>query len=608
MKFLLIILLFFFAVPVFAQTETDRELAQYYYTNGEFDKAISYYQKLYDTDPSRFHFNRLYECLISQKEIKSAEKLIKKQISLNKYEIDYQVILGQFHEETGEPDKAQKIYNDLIDNLSADAGSIIALFNSFKGKGRNDLALATIEKGRKLLKDSYPLHIQFADLYGATGQTDKMISEYINLIEFHSGYLSSVQTLLSRQFDLSDENLIEYDLIKKAILEKTQKNPNDVVFSEMLIWLFIQRKNFNGALIQAQAMDKRQEGQGQKVFELGNICVENQDYVSARKAFQYIIDLGSEKLYYFHAGNALLNTRFLEVTKGKSFTQEDLNATITAYNGAIAKQRNKRTAFQLILELAHIEAFYADRSDSAILRLDEALLIPGLTDIQKAEIKMQLADIHVLHGDIWEASLLYMQVESEFKYETIGHEAKFKNARIFYYDGEFDFAQSQLSVLKESTSKLIANDALKLSLLITDNFGLDSNYQAMIWFAQGDLLIEQHKFELAFELLDSITEVYPYHQLGDEVLLRKANAMLKMGEWLKAKSFLEELLKYYREDILADDALFTLATIAEENELDNVRASELYKQILFEIPGSLYSDEARKRFRRLRGEPVEDEL
>jgi tetratricopeptide (TPR) repeat protein len=259
------------------------------------------------------------------------------------------------------------------------------------------------------------------------------------------------------------------------------------------------------------------------------------------------------------------------------------------------------------MEMSHIQAFYSDKSNEAISNLKEALNTPGITDMQKAETKMLLADIHVLHSDIWEAALFYMQVENDFKFEPIGHEAKFKNARIFYYDGEFDFAQAQLGVLKESTSKLIANDALKLSLLITDNFGLDSNFRAMSWYANGDLLIEQHKYTEAFQLFDSIILTFPYHSLGDEILLVKAKAMQQQGKWEDAIRFLEELLKYHKEDILADDAIFQLAEIYE-NQLNNKeKAADFYKIILFDYKGSLYSEEARKRFRSLRGESLSEE-
>lgn len=602
MKYCLLLILVFISLGLKAQVDTDMQLAQHYYSSGDFEKAKIYYVKLYEKDPSKFNFLRYYDCLIQTNDKKEAEKVLKKQSNANRYDIEYQVILGQFYEENNETDKAQKLYSSLIEDLQADPNSIISLFNAFKGKGRNDLALSTIEKGRKLLKGTYPLHFQFAELYGATGEKDKMIAEYLDLLDFHSSYASSIQSLLSRQIDFSAAESKEFDLMKNALLERIQKRPEESVYSEMLVWLFIQKRNFSGALTQMQALDKRLNEQGRRVLDLGRICVENKEYETARKCFKYVTNLGTDQLYYYQAETALLNTRFLEVTTNRNYSKEELDATLLEYKTTIDRVGKKRSSISLIIEMCHIQAFYANQASSAITTLTEALTIPGLTDMQKSEVKMELADIHVLHGDIWEASLYYMQIETDLKFEPIGHEAKFKNARIFYYDGEFDFAQSQLSVLKESTSKLIANDALKLSILITDNFGLDSNYQAMTWFANADLLVEQHRFDEAFILYDSIIKTYPYHSLGDEILIRKSKAMQDQGRWSEAISFLEELLKYNGEDILADDALFQLGDIYENHLNNKEKASDYYKTLLFNFKGSLYSVEVRKRFRQIRGD------
>lgn len=607
MKYFFVTYFLFSSLLAYSQGETDQQLALHYFSSGDFEKAKTYYARIYDNDPSKFNFNRYYECLTQTNELKEAEKVLKKQITANRSDLEYKVLLGQFYEQNKEPAKAQKLYDDLINDLESDPNSVINLFNAFKSKNKNDLALQTIEKGRKLLKSSYPLHFQFAELYGATGQSEKMMNEYLDLLDFNTGYASTIQTVLTRQIDFSEEDSKEYSILRNALLERIQKKPNEPVYAEMLIWLLIQSRNFNSALVQAQALDKRLGEQGRRVLELGQMCVENKEFETARKSFKYITLLGEDKMYYFQAENALLNTRFLEVTTNRNYSKAEIETTIAEYQVILNRVGKKRTSIPLIMEMSHIQAFYSDKSNEAISNLKEALNTPGITDMQKAEIKMLLADIHVLHGDIWEAALFYMQVENDFKFEPIGHEAKFKNARIFYYDGEFDFAQAQLGVLKESTSKLIANDALKLSLLITDNFGLDSNFRAMSWYANGDLLIEQHKYTEAFQLFDSIILTFPYHSLGDEILLVKAKAMQQQGKWEDAIRFLEELLKYYKEDILADDAIFQLAEIYENQMNNKEKASEFYKIILFDYKGSLYSEEARKRFRSLRGESSSEE-
>jgi tetratricopeptide (TPR) repeat protein len=258
--------------------------------------------------------------------------------------------------------------------------------------------------------------------------------------------------------------------------------------------------------------------------------------------------------------------------------------------------------FQIILELSHIKAFYGNQIMESIELLTNLLATPGLTDMQRAQVKMKLADVQVLGGDIWEASLLYMQVDNDFKFEQIGNEAKYKNARVFYFDGEFDFAQGQLNVLKESTSKMIANDALQLSVMITDNYGLDSNYQAMLWFATAERLIEQHRYDSAFVLLDSIQITFPMHALADEILFRKGKAMEDQGKWKEAVDYYSDLLKFHSDDILGDDALFRLAEI-EENQFQNKeKALEYYKRLMIDFKGSLFSTESRARIRYLRGD------
>jgi tetratricopeptide (TPR) repeat protein len=606
MKFLSLFLLLLLSSFARAQEGTDQQLAQHYYSSGEFEKALPYCQKVFNKDNNKFNFLRYYDCLLKTSEDKGAERLLRKQISSYPNELEYPVMLGELYESQQRTKEANKLYQELITEYAGSSFTIQDVYKAFHSRGKDELALQALERGRKVLKDSYPLNFQFAEIYAAQGRTEQMIDEYLNLIDVQTSYSSVVQTTLAQQIDFSTESSTEYDLLKQKLLEKIQKKPGEFVYAEMLIWLFIQKKQFSAALVQTQALDKREKGLGNRVYDLGVMCVQNKAYDVARKAFQYVVDLGPDNSLFYDAEYALLNTRFLEITQNRNYSPEELATTMAEYNRAIDRVGKSRASIGLMRELAQIQAYYANESAQAQALLEEALKIPGLTNIQTAELKMLLADILVLRDDIWESSLLYMQIDKDFKYEPIGFEAKFKNARIFYYDGDFDFAQSQLSILKESTSKLIANDALKLSLLITDNYGLDSNFTAMSQFAHADLLLEQHQYDKAFQLFDSITTAFPYHGLSDEILLRKSAAMQNQGKWTEAVAYLDELLKYYSEDILADDALFQLGSMYE-NQLPNTeKAIECYKKILFDYKGSLYTVEARKRLRILRGDQVEE--
>jgi tetratricopeptide (TPR) repeat protein len=604
MRLTLLILMFFLSSSLVFAQGTDEQLAQHYFTNGEFEKALSYCQKAYNKEPNKFNFKRLYECYTQTQNEKDAEKLLKKQLSANKNDFEYPVMLGELYEKQGKEKEALKIYQELVDDYAGSTMTIQDIYVLFKNKGKNDWALKTLDKGRKVFKDNYPLHLLFADLYSITGEKEKMINEYIDLLEINATYAENIKASLARQLDFQQESK-ELDLLKTSLIEKAQKKPNETVYGDILIWLFTQKKQFNLALTQAQALDKREKGNGKRVYDLGQECTQNKVYDVARKAFQYVVSLGDEGVYFYEAEFSLLNVRFLEITNQRSYSQAEIAQALGEYKQTLDRVGKNRNALPLIRERAHILAYYANQGPQAIVELQEALKIPGLTSIQLAEVKMLLADVLVISGDVWEASLLYMQVDKDFKFEVIGSEAKFKNARIFYYDGDFDFAQSQLDVLKQSTSKLIANDAMNLSVLITDNYGLDSNYVAMSKFAQADLFLEQRLYEQAFVLYDSITTLFPYHSLSDEILFRKAQAMEKQGKWGEAIRFYDELLQYYATDLLADDALFRLGIIYSEHQMNTEKANECFKKILLDYKGSLLTNASRNRLRQLRGEQVE---
>jgi tetratricopeptide (TPR) repeat protein len=591
-----------------AQSETDIQLAQYYFINGEYDKATSYYEKLYSSQSTKIYFTRYLECLIQIKDFKTAEKTIKKFISQNKNDMEIQVVLGEFYEDIDEPQKSAKVYEELLSVVSANPGEIINLFQLFVGKRKFDLAKKVLDKGKKIAP-YYPFNFQYADLYSLTGNNRLMIEEYINYLILQPSMFESIQNAISSRIDLSKSDGKDYLMLKEILLQKIQADNSNFIYSEMLIWLFVQNKNFNSAFTQVVALDKRLQGDGYRVLDLGNICLENKSYDIARNCFNYIISLGSDNQYFIEGQKLLLNSRFIELTTNRAYNQNEIDATLVDYSSVLARLGKTKFTIGILNEQAHILAFYADRAAEAIVILQDAILVQSLTDIQRAQLKMQLADIEVLKGDIWEASLLYMQIDKDFKFEAIGGEAKYKNARIFYFDGEFDFAQSQLNILKESTSKIIANDAMNLSVSITENFGLDSNYTAMTWFSSAELLIEQHKYLEAFTLFDSIQLNYPLHSLADDILYRKAKAMEMQGKWAESCMLYEDILKFYSKDIFADDALFRLGDIYEQILLDKDKALEYYKKLAIDYKGSFYGAEIIKRIRILRGDKnVEEDI
>jgi TolA-binding protein len=317
-----------------------------------------------------------------------------------------------------------------------------------------------------------------------------------------------------------------------------------------------------------------------------------------------VLAKGKTNYFYTDARKELLNASYQKIISKGNYSSTDLLELEKNYIATIDELGKSANTVPLLKSFAHLQAFYLKKPQEAIELLEEAIALPNVEPHLKADCKLELGDILLATGDIWEASLRYSQVEKEFKHDAIGQEAKFRNAKISYYTGDFKWAQSQLDVLKGATSKLIANDAMDLSLLISDALAVDTNTAPLLIYARADLLAFQNKDDEAIQTLDSINTLFPNHALADEILYKKAQLELKHGKYTEAAAFYEQIINNYGTDILADDALFKLADL-NENQFNNpTKAKELYQQLLEKYPGSLYVVEARKRFRILRGDTI----
>jgi tetratricopeptide (TPR) repeat protein len=602
-KILFILIFLSFPVAILAQEGkgSDEQLAVEYYRNKEFDKAAVYYERLFEKTGADFYYGYFLDCLLELKDFKKAEKLVRRQIKKAPYAPAYAVDLGYVFTKAGEFPKAKKEYEGIIGKLTENQTLIYETANAFLKREEADLALATYEKGRKLFKGGF--NFEIAELYYLKGDFNAMVGEYLELLTQSEGYAPQVQNYLQRIF--GNENTPERaEILRNQLAKRIQKYPDKPVFSELLIWQLVMEKDFNAAFIQVRALDKRFKEDGLRVLNLAQTAQSNKDFDVAAKAYQYLIDKGKEHPIYVPAKIELLKVLNLKITEQAQYTNEDLITLEKNYNSTLAELGIHARTAPLMKELASLYAFYLHNNEKAIELLEECLKIPGVQPYFKAEVKLLLGDIFLIDGEIWESSLLYSQVEKDFKHDPVGDEAKLRNAKVSYYTSDFGWAQGQLDVLKGSTSKLIANDAMRLSLLITDNTTVDTNLVPLEMFAKADLLIFQNKLPEALLTLDSINTYFPAHALEDDILWTRAIVMEKKQNWTEATKYLMQIVEAFGYDILADDALYKAASIYEYQLKDFSKASELYQRLITDYPGSTFIVEARKRFRELRGDKL----
>ena len=397
----------------------------------------------------------------------------------------------------------------------------------------------------------------------------------------------------------------DFKELQVQLYDRIREDPKATVYPELLTWLFIQNKDYKNALRQVRAMDRRLKENGGRVYRLAQTAARDKDYPTAIKAYNYIVEnKGQQNTYYLEAKREILKCKRLQLVAGYTYSLEDLKILEKEYEEFLNEFGRNKSTGSIILELAELEAFYINDLDKAISLLDEMVGYPGMRIQLRAEAKIALADYYLMQGERWESTLLYSQVDKNFKDDLLGQLARFKNAKLSYYTGDFQWAQDQFSVLKASTSKLIANDALDLSVFIMDNLGLDTTAAPMLLYAKADLLVFQNRFADAFKTLDSINVLFPKHSLEDDIYYTKAKIHLKKKELEQAASMFTHIIDNFDESIRLDNAIFELADLYEKHLNKKEEAKALFKRIITDHTDSTFAVEARKRFRVLRGEEL----
>ncbi|MBK8517502.1 MAG: tetratricopeptide repeat protein [Saprospiraceae bacterium] len=397
----------------------------------------------------------------------------------------------------------------------------------------------------------------------------------------------------------------DYAELQRQLYLKIQEKANIPHYGELLQWTFTQKKEYDKALRQAKALDRQFEENGSRVFNLAETAYKDKDYNTAIEAYQYIVsNHGRNTSYYLDAKRGLLNSKKSRVTDSFNYTKADLLTLKQEYNSFLNEMgRNTQTA-TLMQEFAEFEALYVNELDTAILILEDLRQFGGLSPESVAKAKLALGDYYLMSGDRWEASLLFSQVDKDFKEGQVGEYARYRNAKLSYYAGDFEWAQEQFKILKGATSKLISNDAIDMSVFILDNLGMDTTDVTLKMYAQADLLAFQNKFSEALILLDSIKILFPDHSLDDDVMYTKAQIFRKLRKTDDMIAMYQAIIEKYPEEIRADNALFELAELYETKLNEPEKAKHLYEKIFLEYASSTFASEARQRFRKLRGDEL----
>ena len=580
--------------------QSNEQLASYYFSNGDYPQAIELYEALYKRTANKYYYQMLLRSYKALPDLKAAERLVERRQKKVPGDITAYVDMGDVLMARNEPKKAEKNYMEAIQRLGYDSKQLGDLVMAFESAGRQDLAIKAYLHMRE--KASAPLAyvMELATLYQRVGDYEKMMMEYFDLLDKAPGNMGSVQIALQRALNETSNSQLAEGL-RRTLVSRIQQQPNNMQYLEMMIWFSLQQKDFNFALTQAKAVDARfPDLGGEQLLRVASIARSNGDYITAAQGYSDLVKKGKDHPLYYESRVGLLLNEFDRLNADYPLSGSQLKELERSYEEALEELGKNSGTVQLMRNYAQIEAYHAHKVQAAADMLYDVIEMPKVDPRTLNEAKLELGDLLLFAGELWDASLLYMQVEKANKNDVVGAMAKFKNAKLSYYNNDLEWAKSQLDVLRASTSKLIANDAMELSLLISDNMEEDSTYTMLELYAHAELLLYRNLLDSAWDAFDDISHRALSHPLFDEVLFQKAKIRMRQARFAEADSLLQQLVDLYPDDILADDGWMMLGRINEE-KLNNIeRARSCYEKLILDYPVSLYVDEARKRYNLLK--------
>jgi len=602
--------------------DSNKELAYVLYNQNDFTRAAILLEDIVEANPrDELSYRRYLQCLIKTNQQEKAIKFVKKKVKKSPYPILY--VVDECYVNTTFPDgpnkqkytlRAEELKALIIEQLTVHAmeqmgQQHIAIAQRFEQYELKEYAIAVLQSADQILGDINPeISNKLAELYMETGNREKGLQRYVMLMLSGVPFESMKQVFETQITDSAD-----YVLLQRLLLKQIEQNPEVTAFSEGLKWTFVKQGNWQSAFLYTRSIDKRLKENGERVFELGELCQSNGEYPVALQCFQYCIGL---KETFFDP--ALAQAKWIDVTyditmKGRPRIEDviQLQKQMLAFEQNYGPQEaSLSNALKYAQLLIRYDSLFAVTQESGkisgsqqAIKLLEKYIDPSthLKKISLAKVKMTLGDVLLSRGDVWTSELLYAQVEKDFTEEEMGQFAKFKRAELSFYRGDFDWASMQLEVLKSATTQLISNDAMELALVIIDNLGIDSNYTALTWYGKALLAEKQQHYKLANKYLDSITTEFPGHGLSDEILFVKARMAETTGDYVAATNLLETLSIAYNFDILADNSLYKLGMLYMYSMNQPEKAKIAFEKLIEKYSSSVYIVDARREYRKIRG-------
>lgn len=484
--------------------------------------------------------------------------------------------------------KAQDLINSKEEYMFL-AESLVRLKQYAKAR---DVLLNGRSKGR----DIYLFSDELTKIYILIGDKKNGVLEILTHLKNTRNMATAQGRLYALMLD--DQSKVELD---KILNDKYSEDKNDTYVLFLYIWFARTAEYFQKALELTIVYDKLLKSNYSEVLRFANQCKNDGQYDIAIQGFLLVIEQGKNNPNSSSALYGLARSLEQKNLSSDTISKQNLEQIVNLYTRIVKDYPNTIQELEGIYRLAYIAAKNERDYPKSIELLKKISRKWGLIPVY-IDSQFELSDQYVKVGKLEEAqNVLRSFIKSIPKNEadiqrSVIEKAKFRIARIHYFQGEIDSSKSVMDNIDAVPNSEVKNDILEFNAFLNKNQNINA---ALSLYSQAELLEFQERYEDAIQKFRESEKLSSGSNLEELAILSIAQIFFNKKDYASSQSEYESILDKFPNSIYLDLVYFRIGqNMALSGKIDD--AMHTLTKIIVNFPKSIYYEDARILIRQLR--------